>query len=89
MKKDERGFTIGICLEECPEEMTLEPVQAGKNEGIVRTPQDEEFPLYPKISLSTDEIVNVGNLVDEIKSRLDEIEETVHLHRSGPDEMPF
>ena len=89
MKQDKKSFTIGLCLEKGPEERTLMPIQADEDESIDRTPQDEKLPPEPKISLSTDEIYKVGCLIDAIRTKLDELEKIVHIHRLGPDECPF
>ena len=89
MKKDKKSIPISACLEKGPEERTLMPIQADEDESIDRTPQNEKLLPEPKISLSTDEIYKVGYLIDEIRSKLDELEKTVHIHRLGPDECPF
>ena len=91
MKQDKRSFTISLCLEKGPEEGTFTPIQTNEDENNNRTPEDqaEELVSILKTEFSLSEIVKVGSLIDEIRSKLDEIEDVTHIHRIDLDECPF
>ena len=87
MEQDKNSFSISICMERGPEERALMPIKADED----RTSQDQEEVLKSCLMthLSPEEKVKIRKLIEEIRSKLDELEDTIHIHKIDPDECPF
>ena len=87
MEQDKNSFSISICMERGPEERALMPIKADED----RTSQDQEEALMSCLMthLSPEEKVKIRKLIEEIRSKLDELEDTIHIHKIDPDECPF